>query len=76
MCSALASVLEDLADSNTIEVEDFIPTNLSIKEFRHKCRIKFRRIGVVKDDDNDPNVSVVANLEECQVFIPLTEFGR
>lgn len=76
ICSALAEVLKDLVDPNTIEVEDLIPTTLSIREFNHKCKIKFRRIGIVKDENHDPNVTVVADLEECQIFIPLTEFNR
>ena len=76
ICSALAVILEDLVDPNTIEVEDLIPTNLSLKEFRSKCRIKFKRIGIVKDENHDPNVTVSADLEECRVFIPLTEFNR
>ncbi len=76
ICSALAVVLKDLVDPNTIEVEDLIPTNLSIKKFDHKCKIKFRRIGIVRDENHDPEVTVAADLEECQIFVPLTEFNR
>lgn len=76
ICSALAEILKNLIDPGTIAVEDFIPTTLSLKEFDSKCLIKFRRRGIVKSESRDPDVTVVADLEECQVFIPLTEFNR
>lgn len=76
ICSALAEILKDLINPDTIEVEDLIPTTLSLKEFDSKCRIKFKRRGIIKDDDHDPSVTVIADLEEGQVFIPLTEFSR
>lgn len=59
---------EDLLDKESVVVKDYIPEKLSIEEFDSKCRISFLRKGIVKDEKNDPEVSVIATLTDTMIY--------